>query len=193
MTGMIAIGVAFEAGRPELILVPAEEAQHPLDHHRAVVASLRRRPMAPLRHGASVSITDVNALAGEYRRIAELSRDHVEIGVSLIRREAMPTATTGRGFLRAAAARQEAQSAFRRFTEDLAAALTEMPGVVDVRILAAESDRAGIAVLGARREAPALAIAIDAMSNAACGVSSNGPWPLYSFTPQHASAMRSAA
>jgi Gas vesicle synthesis protein GvpL/GvpF len=178
------IGVRLGAdGALAPVFAPADMPTEPLAHHAAVVAELRRQPMAPLRFGSTMSPQDIPGHGPALRRAAALSTDHVEIGVTLTpRAESMDAAppVDGRGFLRRAASRHASAQVFEEAVSSLAAALAVLPGVAAIRHLDVAHDRASLALCARRADAPAIAAAAGRMTDAAA-VAATGPWPLYSF------------
>jgi Gas vesicle synthesis protein GvpL/GvpF len=187
MTGGAIIGVRIGAdGAPAFVLADTDIAD-PLAHHAAVVAELRRTPMAPLRFGALAPDLAVHAPA--LGRAAMLAADHVEIGVVLaapMANACNDAARNGRGFLRRAAARERGAVAFAQAVDAVEVAIRVCAGVADVRRLLISADRVSLAICAQRTCAADVAAAAEALSNTAMSVDVSGPWPLYSFAREAA-------
>jgi hypothetical protein len=185
MTAGAMIGVRAKGGMLSAVYATGGSAADPLLHHRAVVDALRQEPMAPLRFGCTVSPEAFARHSHCLRRAAQLSHDHVEIGLRLDRvpgEAHTGSATDGRSYLRRAAARAGGDTHFHRHAADIEAAVRAMAGVADMRRLAGSAERMSLAICALRSRAAAIAIAAEALATDGVAVDVSGPWPLYSFS-----------
>jgi hypothetical protein len=172
MTAGVAIGVTV--GEDGALEFRHAQAMTPLDHHRAVVTGLRAGPLAPLRFGMTMDADALGENDAALRRVIALSPDHIEIGLRITTVDGDGRTLGGRGWLRRAAARNQASLA-------LAERLASVPGVAMVRDLGADGSVRRFALCAPRSGAAGVAAALPAIEGFTADVS--GPWPLYSFTP----------
>jgi hypothetical protein len=177
------------AGNVLPVFAAPDRVADALDHHRAVVGATRSGGFLPAR--LDMPVFEPMSLAARIaaRRsmiVAALdaAADMVEIGVRISPVPRIAKAgpcLDGRSFLAQAAKRLSAAGAALEAVEERLSRVPLLGGVVAHRHIPDDRGTSVLALKVRRADAPALALAVEALASDDVVIEVSGPWPLYNF------------